>query len=158
MSAYVIRPFRSDEVASVAAWEYEAPYEIYNGDPSHPEDYLVVDEDGFGYYAVVSTDDQTVVAFCCFGKEARVKGQREDPGTVDIGMGVRPDLVSQGLATEVLPLLMDFVRERFAPNRFRTAVASFNERSARLCLSSGFEIVRTFDDPGREFLELIRPA
>ena len=109
-------------------------------------------------YAIVRPDDETVVAFCCFGEEARVKGQRDDPGTVDIGMGVRPDLVSHGVATQVLPLLLDHARERFAPDRFRTAVASFNERSTRLCVSAGFEVLRAFEGPDREFLELIRPA
>lgn len=158
MSAYVLRPFRSDEVEGVAGWEYEPPYEIYNGDPTHPEDYLEVDENGFGYYAVVRRDDDEVVGFCCFGEEARVGGQEDDPGTVDIGMGLRPDLVSQGVATQVLPLLLDFARERFAPERFRAAVAAFNERSTRLCLSAGFEVVREFEGPGREFRELIRQA
>jgi hypothetical protein len=41
---------------------------------------------------VVDGDFEEVVGFCCFGPEARVKGQREEEGTLDIGGGVRPDL------------------------------------------------------------------
>ena len=156
--AVSIRPFGEGETTAVACWAYEAPFEIYNGDPGASEDYLSVDDDGYGYYAVVDTRSGDVIGFCCFGREARVKGQEPVEGTVDIGGGVRPDLLSEGIATEVLPLIMDFARERFAPIRFRTAVASFNRRSTRLCMSAGFEVVRRFEGPGREFQELSRPA
>jgi ribosomal-protein-alanine N-acetyltransferase len=158
MRAPLIRPFRDGEANEVAAWAYEPPYEIYNGNPENEQLYLAIDPDGYGYYAVVDADSDELIGFCCFGQEARVKGQEEAQGTVDIGGGVRPDLLSEGVATRLLPLIMDFARDRFAPEQFRTAVASFNERSARLCLSSGFEVVRRFDGPGCEFQELLRPV
>jgi ribosomal-protein-alanine N-acetyltransferase len=158
MRAASIRPFRASEAADVAAWMYEPPYEIYNGDPESQQNYLSVDADGYGYYAVVDTDSEDVIGFCCFGPEARVKGQEQRQGTIDIGGGVRPDLLSEGIATDLLPLVMDFARDQFAPQRFRTVVASFNERSTRLCVSAGFEIVRRFEDPTREFKELLRQA
>lgn len=158
MQGITIRPIRSDEAASIASWAYEPPFDIYDGDPDDPAGLLAIDDDGFGYYAIVRVSDDEVIGFCCFGAEARVAGQEPAEGTVDIGGGVRPDLVSQGLATAVLPSLMDFARDRWAPERFRTAVASFNERSTRLCLSAGFTILRAFEGPGREFQELVRPA
>jgi RimJ/RimL family protein N-acetyltransferase len=99
-----------------------------------------------------------VVAYCCFGAEARVIGQADEPGTLDVGGGVRPDLVGQGLATRWIPTLIEFGMEAFAPERFRTAVAAFNERSLRVCQSAGFTITRTFTGPGREFCELVMPA
>ena len=153
-----IRRFREGEAVDVAAWVYQPPYEIYDGAPQLRESYLSVDPAGFGYYAVIGADNAGVIAFCCFGPEARVQGQEPIEGTIDIGGGVRPDLLSGGIATEFLPLVMDFARDRFAPERFRTAVASFNERSTRLCLSAGFEIVRRFEGPGREFQELVCSA
>ena len=153
-----IRPFREGEAADVAAWAYEPPFEIYNGGPESQQDYLSVDPDGTGYYAVVDTDSGGVIGFCCFGPEARVKGQEQRQGTIDIGGGVHPELLSEGIATDLLPLIMDFARDRFAPEQFRTAVASFNDRSTRLCLSAGFEVVRRFQGPSREFQELVRQA
>ena len=107
---------------------------------------------------MVDGDFEEVVGFCCFGPEARVKGQREEEGTLDIGGGVRPDLLSSGIGTEVFANVLEFAKQRFGCERFRTAVAAFNERSTRLCLSAGFEVVRTFDGPGREFREMVRPA
>jgi [ribosomal protein S18]-alanine N-acetyltransferase len=157
MEGITMRPIREEEAASIASWAYEEPFDIYDGDPSDPSGLLAIDANGFGNYAVVTEADE-VVGFCCFGPEARVVGQEPEPGTIDIGGGVRPDRVSQGLATAVLPLLMEFARERWAPERFRTAVASFNDRSTRLCLSAGFTVSRTFAGPGREFQELGRPA
>lgn len=153
-----IRPIADDEAESIASWAYEPPFDIYDGDPGDPSGLLAIDDDGFGYYAVVRESDGEVIGFCCFGAEARVVGQTAEEGTVDIGGGVRPDLVGQGLATALLPALMEFACGRWAPDRFRTAVASFNERSTRLCLSADFTVTRAFEGPGREFQELVRPA
>src|SRR5438105_4467021 len=125
VSDFIIRPLRDSEASQVAAWAYEPPFNIYDGDPAHPEGYLALDADGFGYYAVARRTDDEVVGFCCFGSEARVKGQEPQEGVLDVGGGVRPDLVSQGLATQVFPLVLAFAQERFSPQRFRTAVATF---------------------------------
>lgn len=157
MNEFGIRPLRPGEAARVAAWVYEPPYDIYDGDPEHPDDFTA-GSDGYGYYGVATAGDDEVIGFCCFGAEARVRGQESQNGTLDVGGGVRPDLVSQRLATQVFPLILEFGHERFAPERFRTAVASFNERSLRLCVAVGFREVRRFEGPGREFVELVRPA
>ncbi|MFI5045877.1 MAG: GNAT family N-acetyltransferase [Acidimicrobiia bacterium] len=151
----LIRPFTPEDARTVATWSYEPPFDIYDGNPASPEDYLAIDDDGYGYYAIVTTW-QELIGFCCFGPEAMVSGQQLDEDTVDIGGGVRPDLVSQGVATTVFPKIMEFARTRFGCATFRTAVASFNERSLRLCQSAGFVTVRSFEGPGREFQELRR--
>lgn len=154
-----IRPFTSKEATLAALWRYEPPYEIYDSDPNDVALYSTIDDQGYGYYAVARDQDRgELVGFCCFGPEARVKGQEPEPGTLDIGGGIRPDMTSKRLATEAFPSILAFGQERFRPERFRIAVATFNERSTRLCLAAGFTVTRTFDDPGREFGELVRPA
>jgi RimJ/RimL family protein N-acetyltransferase len=151
----VIRPFREGEAYAVASWAYEPPFDWYDGDPTHFEDYLAVDDKGYGYYAIVAGDPEQVIGFCCFGPEARVAGQEAVDGVLDIGGGVRPDRLSVGIATGVLPDIIEFARAAFSPTHFRTAIATFNERSTRLCLSAGFTVVRRFDGPGKEFYELL---
>ena len=151
-----IRDFAADEAAQVSRWRYPAPFDIYDGDPEGSATLLSRSDDGFGYYAVVDDDGGDVVGFCCYGPEARVTGQDAEAGTLDVGGGVHPDLVSQGVATQVFPAVLQFGIERWRPVRFRTAVASFNERSRRLCIRAGFVVVRTFDGPGRSFDELVR--
>ena len=152
-----IRPFRDREAAGVAAWKYPPPFDLYDGNPAQADDYLAVDAEGFGFYALVHPDDE-VVGFCCFGPEARVRGQHPTPGVVDLGGGVRPDLVSQRIASGLLPTVIEYAQTRFTPRKMRVAVAAFNERSLRLCRSAGFEVVRRFDGSGGEFHELVRPA
>jgi ribosomal-protein-alanine N-acetyltransferase len=157
MWSLTIRKFIPDEAKRASLWSYEPPFDIYNGDPDDADMFLSRSPEGYGYYAIVDQVDD-FVGFCCFGPEARVTGQVEEPGTLDIGGGVRPDLVSQHVATEVFPALLKFAAGRWSPDRFRTAVATFNDRSTRLCLSAGFVAVRTFDGPGRKFQELVRPG
>ena len=155
MQTLKIRPFSESEARAVSSWSSEPPFDIYNGDPSWFEDYLAIDADGYGFYALTNADDE-VVGFCCFGAEARVSGQAPAAGVVDIGGGVRPDLVSNGIATQAFPAIIGFATSTFEATTFRTAVASFNQRSTRLCLAAGFRIARSFEGPGGEFRELLR--
>jgi ribosomal-protein-alanine N-acetyltransferase len=113
---------------------------------------------GLGYYSVATADNGELVGFCCFGSEARVYGQISIGQTLDVGFGMRPDLVSRGIGAELIRAVLSFAGERFGPARYRVAIASFNERSRRLCESVGFEVVRRFDGPGRDFDELERAA
>ena len=150
-----IRPFGADEAAAAAGWAYEHPFDLYNSDPSNARLFLEVDADGFGYYALADAQG-VVVGFCCFGAEARVPPQTPQEGTIDLGGGIRPDRLSEGVATATLPAVMAFAL-RWNPRKFRVAVAGFNVRSIRLCQSAGFKLTRSFQNrEGRDFLELER--
>jgi ribosomal-protein-alanine N-acetyltransferase len=149
-----VRPLTPADAVAIATWQYPPPFDFYDsgGDPA---DFAPPDAHGLGYY-VLETARGELVGFCCLGPEGRVPGQADEPGTLDVGMGVRPDSVSQGLASQALPLVLDLARQ-VSPSRLRTAVAAFNERSLRLCRRAGFTEVRRFDGPrGRAFVELVR--
>jgi ribosomal-protein-alanine N-acetyltransferase len=99
-----------EEAHAVVAWGYDAPFDFYNLSGDEAVSMLRTrDDHGFGYYPVQIGDE--VVGFLCFGPEARVRGQAEEPGTCDIGAGVRPDRVSQGLASGLLPSAVAFAAE-----------------------------------------------
>ena len=151
----VIRPLAPDEAVAVAAWRYGGELAIYDGDPGQEQDLLVMTAEGYGYYALLENDD--FVGYCCFGPEGRVPGQPapvED--LLDLGGGLRPDLVGKGLGALGLPMILDFAREKLSPPGFRTAIASFNRRSIVLCRWAGFRPSCTFPGPGgREFTELV---
>jgi RimJ/RimL family protein N-acetyltransferase len=150
-----VRPLRAADAAAIATWQYPPPFDFYDSG-GDPQDYLPPDALGLGYY-VIETGEGELVGFCCLGPEGRVPGQVDEPGTLDVGMGVRPDAVSQGLASQALPLVLDLAREVPSTRRLRTAVAAFNERSRRLCARAGFTEVRRFDGPrGQAFVELAR--
>jgi ribosomal-protein-alanine N-acetyltransferase len=153
------RLLTADEARAVASWTYEPPFDTYDvaGERSADETVALLtarDERGNGYYPVL--EGNRVVGFFCFGAEARVRGQVEEAGTCDLGAGLDPSRVSQGLMTTVLPQAVRFAVERFGARRVRAAVAAFNERSLRLCASAGFRPVREFAGPDdRPLVELV---
>jgi ribosomal-protein-alanine N-acetyltransferase len=155
-----IRRFRADEAAEACRWTYDAPFGRYDGDPAMVAIMLLAPEDGSGYYALAEPEaDGAVVGFCCYGAEARIPSQTEEAETVDIGGGLRPDRLSQGLATAMLPSICTLALARWAPKRLRVVVASFNERSLRLCRSAGFVDSRNLRGPGdTDFIELVHFA
>jgi RimJ/RimL family protein N-acetyltransferase len=150
-----IRPFTQEEAVIAASWRYPGELSIYDGEPNTWQVFLAETEEGHGYYAIVDDDD--LLGFCCFGPEARVAGQ--PPGSdnlLDLGGGIRPDLVGQGLGAAGMAAVLTYARHRFSPPGFRTAIASFNRRSIVLCRWAGFRPTTTFQGPGgREFTKLV---
>jgi len=151
----VIRPLTRDEALAVTAWRYGGELAVYDGEPGQEEGLLAMTAEGHGYYALVMDDD--FVGYCCFGPEGRVSGQPVPmDGLLDLGGGLRPDLVGKGLGAVGFPVILAFARERFSPSGFRTAIASFNRRSIVLCRWAGFRPTCRFPGPGgREFTELV---
>ena len=77
---------------------------------------------------------------------------------LDLGLGVRPDLTSGGLGSNLLNQATALGRDIFGPKIIRAAVANFNTRSLNLCRKHGFCLVRDFFGPdGRSFRELLLP-
>lgn len=151
----VIRPLAQDEAFAVSAWRYGEELAMYDGEPGQEDALLVMTEEGYGYYALLQNDE--LVGHCCFGPEGRVAGQPAPvDDLLDLGGGLRPDLVGKGLGALGLPVILAFARKRFSPQGFRTAIASFNRRSIVLCRWAGFRPSCTFPGPdGREFTELV---
>lgn len=137
----LVRALTAAEAAAIATWHYEPPFDIYDCEAPPLEGYFPVLLDGH------------LAGFVCIGEQARVTGQLPVDDMIDVGAGLRPDLLGQGLGTALLALVV----ERYPGRRLRAAVAAFNERSVRLCRSAGFTQVCRFPGPGgREFVELIR--
>jgi len=152
------RPFAAEEAHEVTSWSYPSPHDVYNLDASAAALFLDRSSEGHGYYPAVDTEG-ALVGFAVFGLEARVRGQQVVEGTLDVGAGVRPDVTSRGVGTELLGQLLDFGRGRWAPSTFRVAAAEFNARSLALCARAGFTAVGELDGPGgRPFVELTLPT
>jgi hypothetical protein len=80
-----IRALTETDAEAVATWRYPGRYQTY--DVSE----VVTSEAGF--WAVER--EATFVGYCCFGHEARVPGAVEEAGILDIGYGMRPDLMAR---------------------------------------------------------------
>ena len=150
------QPMDAPHARRIATWRYEPPYDFYDlGDDL--SDLLRPD---YHYYAVTDSNGE-LAGYCCFGVDARVPGgDYPDDGSLDVGVGLRPDLTGRGLGAAFLRAVLDFGARTYAPAAFRTTVAAFNERSRRLCLRAGFRPVQRFARArdGVEFIVLVRPT
>jgi ribosomal-protein-alanine N-acetyltransferase len=77
------------------------------------------------------------VGFGCLGADARVPGLAGVDGVLDVGVGMRPDLVGQGLGPEFATTVLEFAATRGA-TRLRAVVQDWNSRSLRLVERLGF--------------------
>jgi RimJ/RimL family protein N-acetyltransferase len=126
-----VRALTTADAAGVGEWRYPPPYAVYDVD-GHA---LIEELDR--YWAVVDPDDQ-LVGFYCTGTAARVPGLPIVDGTVDLGMGMRPDLVGAGLGAAFGATVMEHVAAEHGSRALRVVVQSWNERSARLARRLGF--------------------
>ena len=108
----------------LASWRYPPPFDFYNGDVDpvlNPKRYLgAFDQQG------------ELVGFYYFEPK---------PPDLDYGLGLRPDLVGQGLGLEFFLAGLAFARERYQPRRVYLHVAEFNERACKVYERAGFEVV-----------------
>ncbi|MEX2392883.1 MAG: GNAT family protein [Actinomycetota bacterium] len=142
-------PITEAHAQAISTWTYEEPYSLYNSSPEAAEWLL---DPLNNYFAVVDgTDD--LVAFCCYGHDARVPGGTYDDEAIDWGTGMRPDLTGQGRGTNFFDLVCDEARTRWPGHPLRTTIAAFNERSQRIVRKLGFKEIEIFRNPAnREFV------
>jgi ribosomal-protein-alanine N-acetyltransferase len=142
-------------------WQYEPPYDFYNHD-STQLDALIRNSflnPAYHYFSVFDEQD-TLIAFRCFGEDARVPGGDYNADALDMGGGLRPDLTGHGLGPQIIHAAMDFARVEFSPRAFRATVAEFNLRAQRACEKVGYILVQRFiaTHSGVPFVILIRNA
>jgi [ribosomal protein S18]-alanine N-acetyltransferase len=133
-----VRELTPADLDDIAGWRYDDRWAVYDSEgPLDP---------GLGYWAVVDGEGaaERLVGFGCLGEDARVPGLPEADGVLDVGVGMRPDLVGQGLGPEFATTVLEFARGRGA-TRLRAVVQDWNARSLRLVERLGF--VRTGTHP-----------
>jgi [ribosomal protein S18]-alanine N-acetyltransferase len=141
-----IAPADGETHRELAGWRYPPPYDFYDGDADpvlNPERY-------FGAFDAQGE----LVGFYYFEPK---------PPDLDYGLGLRPDLVGQGLGLEFFLAGLEFAHERYEPRRVFLHVAEFNERARRVYERAGFEVVsrhvRSFERFGEvPFLTMAEPA
>ena len=139
------RELTVEEAEEPLGWHYAAPYDTY--DAAGPLGR------GAGFFAV---EDGTgnLVGYGCEGAEARVPGVEEEPGTIDVGYGMRPDLVGRGLGREFVGAVLAHVTGAHPSARLRMSILRWNMRSRRVAEAHGFRVV----DQAGEFDVLVREA
>jgi RimJ/RimL family protein N-acetyltransferase len=139
------RELTVEEAERPLGWRYPEPYTTYDAEGPLGRD--------LGFFAV--EDEQGgLVGFGCVGAEARVPGVEEEPGTVDVGYGMRPDLIGQGLGREFVGVILAHVAEAHPSARLRMSILRWNERSRRVAQAHGFSV----SGQAGEFDVLVREA
>jgi GNAT superfamily N-acetyltransferase len=151
---FVFEPFKEAHARAIIEWRYEPPYDIYNldgGDTDEMVQELLTPE--YRYHAILSNRG-TLVAFCCFGADARVPGGDYGEEALDIGLGVRPDLTGQGEGSRHVQAVLDYARRTWSPRAVRVTIAEFNTRAQRVWCKAGLQPVQRFESTysGRPFV------
>ncbi len=146
--AFHFVPMTAAYARAILAWRYDAPYDFYNADPASVEANIadVFLNPAYRYYAVLDAQG-TLIAYRCFGDDARVLGGDYAADALDMGGGLRPDLTGRGLGPHVMLAAIAFARLHFAPRAFRTTVAAWNTRAMRACIKAGYQTTTTFHSP-----------
>lgn len=136
----VVRPLTVADAEQIATWRYDGQWRTYD---SRPEDGLLRAE--AGYQAVADPATGALVGYVCTGAEARVPGLAEKAGVVDVGAGMRPDLVGSRVGSEFGAAVLGHIAVHAGTGDFllRAVVLDWNERSLRLCARLGFRRVGT---------------
>lgn len=135
-SCYSFRQMDDADTREISGWRYEPPYDFYNGD-ADPDDLA----------ELLDAGRRRDVYFSALDEEGELVGffQFERSGeTVDVGLGLRPDLTGCGIGEEFCGAGLEFARERLAPRRFTLSVATFNERAIRVYERAGFKRGETY--------------
>lgn len=148
---YLIRLMGDADAQAIARWHYDEPYTFYDADQD-PEDLaelLSAKARGDSYWA--ATDEQgDLRGFFSF----KVVGT-----TVEIGLGMRPDLTGQGKGLGFTQCGLRFAMERYQPTVIILYVAAFNQRAIRLYEKVGFarveRLMRETNGGQFEFVKMV---
>ncbi|NDI37255.1 GNAT family N-acetyltransferase [Chengkuizengella sediminis] len=134
---------QAEEIAF--SWHYEGKYSFYNmeADKEDLEEFLDPKKRGDSYFVVIQENE--IIGFFCFNKL--------DDNTIDIGLGMKPELTGRGKGYEFLKEGIQYVNSKYKPEKITLSVATFNQRAVNVYKKIGFEEIKTFiqDTNGSNF-------
>jgi len=125
---------QAEEIA--AHWRYSGEYAFYNmdADPEDLAEFLNPEARNNTYYSVIQNG--RVVGFYSFTQTAQE--------TIDIGLGMKPDLTGSGKGNEFLKAGMEYAKSTYNPQEITLSVAAFNKRAIRVYEKAGFKETERF--------------
>jgi ribosomal-protein-alanine N-acetyltransferase len=99
-------PMSQRQARAIAAWRYDPPYDFYDAvaDPEDLAELLDPVQRESRYFAVLG-DPGGLVGFFMF---------KHQGDTVEVGLGLRPDLTGSGRGLSFLLAGLEFAREQYA--------------------------------------------
>ena len=141
-------PLEKSHAIAIHGWHYPAPYDIYN---FHVDDYQAdlayLTDTGNAFFAILNQYGE-LEGYCSFGADGQVPGGDYSKHALDIGMGIRPDLIGQGNGKHYAMAVARYGVQHYRANRhtnlLRVTIAEFNQRAQRVWRSLDFKPVETF--------------
>jgi [ribosomal protein S18]-alanine N-acetyltransferase len=133
IARYQFRPMRLADARTAGSWRYPPDYAMYDLDPvvlvmtallRAPLRWL-----GFYALSVGLPDDPMISVFSLIQR-----GQ-----DVELGVGMRPDLMGHGLGLGMMLAGMDYARALLHPTTFSLTVATFNSRAITVYERADFQ-------------------
>jgi len=117
-------------------WHYDGEYSFYNmeADKEDLEEFINPETRGTSMYSV--TNKNEIIGF--------FSANKVDATTVEISLGLRPDLTGRGEGLEFLKSGIEFVKRTYKPEKLTLSVATFNQRAIKVYRKIGFKDANTF--------------
>jgi [ribosomal protein S18]-alanine N-acetyltransferase len=127
---FSVRRMTQADAEAVATWRYAGEYAFYDW-TAEPDDLALLLDPGRrrDAFHVADGEDGRLAGF--FQIESR-------SGSVELGLGLRPDLCGRGLGEGFTRLGLDLIRRVHGPVRITLAVAAFNARAVAVYERCGF--------------------
>ena len=135
-------------------WQYEPPYDIYNCPPEGVEKAVQYNLDpANNVYAMFDQDDK-LIGYCSYGKDAQVPGGDYNDEALDIGLMINPKLTGQGKGAVFARDIIHNGINKYTPTKLRVTIAALNKRAIHTWEKIGFQSIQTFerDGDGTEFI------
>ncbi|MBL1226320.1 GNAT family N-acetyltransferase [Enterococcus sp. BWR-S5] len=123
----------TQETAMIIAdqWTYEEPYSFYDASADEEDYQELIDplQRDNQYYEMWKNDE-------LFGYFVILLN---NPTTVELGLGLKPELTGKGFGQSFISEIMDFTAAKFPEiSKIELSVAAFNQRAIKTYLAVGF--------------------
>lgn len=149
LSFQAMKQEQAEDIAN--NWQYDGEYAFYNmdADLEDLQEFLDPEQRKDAYYAVTEVGE--VIGFYNFTQTAE--------NTIDIGLGMKPDLTGNGNGFEFLEAGLGFAESVYDAKIITLSVAAFNVRAIKVYKQAGFKEVERFEQATNgaifEFVKMI---
>ncbi|MEG4533661.1 GNAT family N-acetyltransferase [Microcoleus sp. D2_18a_D3] len=148
------RLLEKEQALAILDWRYTFPYDYYNFDANTlQEDLCYLLDSRNAFYAILNLQEE-LEGYCSFGSDGQVPGGDYSEKALDIGIGIRPDLVGQGRGKYYAQAVAEYGAQHYGMQQLRVTIAGFNKRAQRVWEQLGFEQVEKFVKIGSDTIFL----